>query len=78
MSKKRVYTWGKVWRACRAKGITVDNRGSEAKLLKTLPNGRKICHILSHKCCKSKNSVVWLDHIAAIKRKFGLTDADFD
>lgn len=78
MSKKRVYTWAKVRRACRAKGITVDNRGSEAKLLQILPNGRKICHILSHKCCKSKNSVVWPDHIAAIKRKFHLADADFD
>lgn len=52
-------------------------RGSEALLLRIDPaSGRRECHVLSHKCCKSKSAVVWDDHVASIKRKFGLTAAD--
>ena len=78
MSKhRRVDTWGKVRKACRDKGVTIDDRGSEARLEKVLPNGKKRVHILSHNCCRSKNSIVHAEHLSAIKRKFGLSDEDF-
>ena len=78
MSKKRVITWGVLRRACKAKGVAVADRGSEALLMMPLPDGKKVVHVLSHKCCKSKSSIVWPDHLAAIKRKFGFTDADLE
>lgn len=77
MSKKRVITWGTLRRACKARGVEVLHRGSEALLVMPLPDGRKVVHVLSHLCCKSPSSVVWADHLTAIKRKFGFTDADF-
>jgi hypothetical protein len=76
MSKKRVATWGDVKRACKKKGILVEDRGSEALLMMPLPGGQKVVHVLSHKCCKGKNAIVWPDHLCAIKRKFGITDDD--
>ena len=76
MSNKRVATWGDVQRGCKKKGVSVLEHGSEALLLMPLPDGRKVVHVLSHKCCKSKNAIVWADHLSAIKRKFGITNAD--
>ena len=76
MSKKRVVTWRALRRACKAKGVEVRPRGSETLLLMLTPEGRRICHVLSHTCFKGANSVVWPDHLLAVKRKFGITDED--
>jgi hypothetical protein len=78
MSKKRVITWGELKTACKRRGVEVGYRGSEALLMMKLPDGRKVVHVLSHLCCKGKNSIVWQDHLAAIKRKFGFVDSDFE
>jgi len=78
MSKKRVITWGVLRRACKLRNVEVKDKGSEALLEMALPGGRKVVHVLSHKCCKSKSSIVWPDHLSAIKRKFGFSDEDFD
>jgi hypothetical protein len=75
MSKKRVVSWGLLHRVCKRKGIEVRQRGSEVLLL-LLTDGRRICHVLSHKCCKNASAIVWPDHLAAVKRKFGISNAD--
>jgi hypothetical protein len=61
-----------------AKGIDVDHHGSEARISMTLPDGTKIVHILQHMCCDSPNAIVWAKHLSVIKRKFAITDDDFD
>jgi hypothetical protein len=78
MTGRRIVDWKTLRRACRAKGLNVEHRGSEAKIWRLNDDGTKTVHILQHKCCGSPNAVVWTDHLKAIQRKFGLADADFD
>ena len=65
-------------RALQAKGIDVGHTGSEARISMSLPDGTRIVHILQHICCDSPNAIVWAKHLSVIKRKFGITDDDFD
>ena len=77
MSSRRVVTWGKLRAICKTNSIEIQQRGSEALLSKIATDGRKTVHVLSHHCCRSKSSVVYPQHLAAIKRKFRLTNRDF-
>ena len=70
----KVTSWKKRKKGLRANGITIDSRGSEAKLTKVLSDGSFLMYVLQHECCKSASATVRADHLAAIKRKFALTD----
>ena len=70
-------TWKTLQRACKRKGIEILPHGSERLLLMPQPGGQKVCHVLSHNCCHSQSAIVWAEHLATIKRKFGVTDDDF-
>jgi len=72
----KTIAWGKLKDALEAKGVTVEDHGSEKKLTQFLPGGKKLIYILQHECCRSKNSDVWATHLRRIKLKFGLVDAD--
>jgi len=72
----RVTSWRKLRRGLKARGIRIDSRGSEAKLTKVLPDGTFLMYVLQHECCRSPSATVRADHLAAIKRRFSLTDRD--
>jgi len=72
----KVTSWKKLSKALKANGIDIDNRGSEAKLTKRLPDGTVLMYVLQHECCRSPSATVRADHLSAIKRKFALTDED--
>lgn len=76
MSHRRVVQWRRLRKALLEKGVNVDHRGSEAFIWRMNPDGTKTVHVLQHKCCSSPNAIVWTDHLKAIQRKFGLTDAE--
>ena len=69
-------TWKKLRKALKTAGVHVDSRGSEAKLSRENPDGTVDLYCLQHECCRSASSVVWDPHLAAIRRKFGLTHDD--
>ena len=71
----RTIKWGRLEAALRAKGVTIEDHGSEKKLLLTLPEGTRM-YVLQHPCCRSRNSDVWATHLSKIKRKFDVTDDD--
>ena len=64
--------WGKLKKLCKARGIQILNRGSEAKLHRENPDGTVDMYMLQHKCCRGESSTVWACHVAAIARKFNL------
>jgi len=76
MSHRRVVSWKVLRRALEARGVVIDHRGSEAKLLRREPDGTTSVYILQHECCRSGSSTVWATHLSRIKRKFALTDDD--
>lgn len=77
MTKKGGITWEAAKTACRRNNVKVSSRGSEAKLSKVLPNGKKAILVIQHECCGSNNDVVWIDYILAMQRKFGIPLEDF-
>ena len=72
----KVTSWKKLKKALKAHNILIASKGSEAKLTKVLPDGTFLMYVLQHECCRSASSTVRADHLAAIKRKFALTDED--
>jgi hypothetical protein len=72
----RTIAWGKLKEVLEAKGILIEDRGSEKKLTMLLPGGMKRVYILQHECCRSKSSDVWATHLRRIKLKFDLTEED--
>jgi len=70
----RATSWKKLKKGLKANGIDPGSRGSEGKLTKLLPDGTYLMYVLQHECCASPSSTVRADHLAAIKRKFGLTN----
>jgi hypothetical protein len=77
MPHKRVRPWGEVRAGLKKAGIEVSD-DSEKRLTQRLTDGTKVVHVLQHECCSSLSAIVWAKHLSTIKRKFGLTDDDFD
>ena len=69
--------WRDVVKACRARGLTVSPHNSESIVKGIAPNGQFQSVIIGHNCCSSPNADVWDDYISALKRTFGMTNADF-
>ena len=72
----KVASWKHLRKALKANGISIGSRGSEAKLTKVLPDGTFLMYVLQHECCRSPSATVRADHLAAIKRRFSLTDEE--
>ena len=75
---RRTISWGKLQAVLKDHGVRIGVRGSEAKLVKVIAGGKPIIYILQHECCRSASSTVWATHFSRIKRKFAMSDADFD
>lgn len=67
-------SWGNLQKILKAHGVKIDHRGSEAKLIRTNPDGTVDIYCLQHRCRQGKSSTVWAVHVAAIKRKFKIDE----